>query len=38
MPGRISFKVLLVRFEVNTSTWIALHLLAFSSIFLRKIN
>jgi transposase len=33
-----SFKALLVRFETSTPTWVALHLLAFSIIFLRKIN
>lgn len=32
-----SFKALLIRFETNTSTWVALHLLAFSIIFIRKI-
>ncbi|RYY19214.1 MAG: hypothetical protein EOP41_09980 [Sphingobacteriaceae bacterium] len=32
-----SFKALLIRFETKTSTWVALHLLAFSVIFIRKI-
>ena len=32
-----SFKALLVRFETQTYTWITLHLLAFSIIFIRKI-
>jgi len=31
-----SSKALLVRFETNTSTWVALHLLAFSIIFIRN--
>lgn len=33
-----SFKALLVRFETLVSTWVALHLLAFTVLFLRKIN
>lgn len=32
-----SYKALLIRFETNTSTWVALHLLAFSIMFIRKI-
>lgn len=33
-----SFKALLVRFETLVTTWVALHLLAFTVLFLRKIN
>lgn len=32
------FKALLVRFEVKVKTWIALHLMAFAILLLRKIN
>lgn len=32
------FKALLVRFETNTATWVALHLMAFTIIFIRKIT
>jgi transposase len=33
-----SFKALLVRFEFSVRNWMALHFIAFSIIFLRKIN
>lgn len=33
-----SFKALLVRFEFSVRNWMALHFIAFSVIFLRKIN
>ena len=33
-----SFKALLIRFETLVITWVALHLLAFVVLFLRKIN
>jgi transposase len=33
-----SFKALLVRFETLVSTWVAMHLLAFVVLFIRKIN
>ncbi|HEY9300100.1 MAG TPA: IS5 family transposase [Phormidium sp.] len=33
-----SFKALLVRFDTLLCTWVALHLIAFSVLFLRKIN
>jgi transposase len=33
-----SFKALLVRFETLVTTWVGLHLLAFTVLFLRKIN
>ena len=32
------FKTLLVRFEFSVKNWMALHFIAFSVIFLRKIN
>ena len=32
------FKALLVRFEFSVRNWSALHFIAFSVIFLRKIN
>ena len=32
------FKALLVRFEFSVRNWMALHFIAFSVIFLRKIN
>lgn len=33
-----SFKALLVRFETKASNWMALHFLAFTVLFIRKIN
>lgn len=33
-----SFKALLVRFETKASSWVALHFLAFTVLFIRKIN
>ena len=33
-----SFKALLVRFEFSVRNWMSLHFIAFSVIFLRKIN
>lgn len=33
-----SFKALLIRFETKATHWLALHLLAFSVLFIRKIN
>ncbi|WP_066831512.1 hypothetical protein [Rufibacter ruber] len=33
-----SFKALLVRFETKALHWMALHLLAFTVLFIRKIN
>lgn len=33
-----SFKALLIRFEKNINTWMALHFIAFAVLLLRKIN
>jgi hypothetical protein len=33
-----SFKALLIRFEFSVKNWMSLHFIAFSIIFLRKIN
>jgi len=33
-----NYKALLVRFETSTKTWVALHLIAFTVIFLKKIT
>lgn len=38
VPWIDGFKALLVRFEFSVRNWMSLHFIAFSIIFLRKIN